>query len=247
MSPKRKLNSASEARRSSSSTRPASVRIAAASKQKLHSSDHDNDEDNKSSKKPHYAPHPIAKAFPERQEIPNRGKNQSLIFPDHPEFRPNLTPKEVLQLGSFGGTYWRPIYSSVNKQHYKDQWKEFPLDWFEGLNIPLQVTSKIYRTEVNLYGVKSGADLEMWESKGWISDLDPYGWFQWYCRFYLGRRSDDDERQIARGLQVFGPTGRFRTQLMNKIIMSDAKFNDKSISPVIRQTLQHWGYQLTED
>ena len=71
--------------------------------------------------------------------------------------------------------------------------------------------------DVNRYRVKCGGSLGMWESSGWISALDPYGWFQWYCRFYLGRRCTDDERQIQRWLGGHGPKGRFRLQLMNKV------------------------------
>jgi hypothetical protein len=89
------------------------------------------------------------------------------------------------------------------------------------------------------------------QSSGWISDADPYGWFQWYCRFYQGRRCSDDARQISRWLGVAGPTGRFRTQLCNKILASSSRgadaWNDPSISPVIRQTLVHWGLEITRD
>lgn len=88
--------------------------------------------------------------------------------------------------------------------------------------------------------------LGMWESSGWISDADPYGWFQWYCRFYEGRRSSDDARQIARWKGVAGPKGRFRSQLCNKIVSAKARHDDVSISPVIRQTLWHWGLVVTE-
>jgi len=67
-----------------------------------------------------------------------------------------------------------------------------------------------------------------------------------YCRFFLGRRSEDDARQIGRFNQVMGPTGRFRTNLMNQIVRKGKRFDDVNVSPVIRQTLQHWGYRLTE-
>lgn len=131
----------------------------------------------------------------QRKPLPTRDSDGNLHFPDFPEFTPNLTPFEVLQMGSFGGTYFRPIYSSITKQSYKDdQWKEFPEEWFEGLNISRQVTSSVYHNSVNKYKVSCGGDLKMWEESGWITEIDPYGWFQWYCRFYLGRRCSDDHR-----------------------------------------------------
>jgi hypothetical protein len=89
--------------------------------------------------------------------------------------------------------------------------------------------------------------LGMWESSGWIVSTDPYGWFQWYCRFYRGRRCDDDARQISRWLKSAGPKGRFRSQLCNKIHAAGTSFDDTSISPVIRQTLWHWGLVITPD
>ena len=85
------------------------------------------------------------------------------------------------------------------------------------------------------------------QSSGWISDADPYGWFQWYCRFYQGRRCSDDARQISRWLGVAGPRGRFRSQLCNKILAAGAAADDVTISPVIQQTLFHWGLVVTDD
>merc|ERR1711982_148373 len=80
---------------------------------------------------------------------------------------------------------------------------------------------------------------------GWISSMDPYGWFQWYCRFFLGRRTTDDERQIKRWLAGQGPKGRWRVRLCKDIIRRRAKLDDVKVSPVLRQVLQHWGYRLT--
>lgn len=188
---------------------------------------------------------PHATELDERQSLPKRNKAGELVFRDYPDFRPNLTPKEVLQAGSFGGTYFRPIKSSVTGLSYRNQHIEFPKDWFDGLDLKTQVCSPKYFASVNKYKKKCGGDLDMWEGSGWISDLDPYGWFQWYCRFYLGRRSTDDERQIARGLGVFGAKGRFRNNLIGKISRGGATTDDVAISPVIRQSLQHWGYRLT--
>ena len=157
----------------------------------------------------------------------------------------------MLQLGSFGGTYYRPIKSGVTGESYCDVWEEFPEDWFEGLNIKKQVTSVKYDTSVNKYKESCGGDLEMWESSGWITHIDPYGWFQWYCRFYLGRRSSDDDRQISRGNGVMGPKGRWRNNLVNKCLLSglplEEAVEEPSIAPKVRQLLQHWGYTLTLD
>ncbi|KAL4630856.1 hypothetical protein GN956_G16044 [Arapaima gigas] len=176
-----------------------------------------------------------------------RNHNGELIFEDFPEFRPNMTPKEVLQAGSFGGTYFRPIYSSITKQNYEDVWKELPEDWLEGLDIAKQVASSTYCEDVNTYGMKCGGSLEMWESSGWIVPQDPYGWFQWYCRFYQGRRSDDDERQVGRWMKCAGPKGRWRNNLIAKVVRSGRAFDNMTVSPVVRQTLQHWAYRLTRE
>ena len=169
-------------------------------------------------------------------------------FKDFPDFKPNLTPHQVLKLGSFGGTYFRPIYSSVTKKHYKshDVIKEYPKSWFKGIDIEKMVISPKYDKKVNKYKVKCGSSLESWESSGWIDKQDPYGWFQWYTRYCTGRRTNDDERQIGRWLKLAGPKGRFRRTLMNKIIKKNTTHNDFTVSPVIRQVLLHWGYQLTK-
>lgn len=182
----------------------------------------------------------------------------------------------MLQAGAFGGTYFRKIKSAVTGETYTDAWKEFPADWFEGLDIkvwrrsaqlspplsnvrelssppPLQlslpqtqVASPTYREGVNKYNVSCGQTLDQWEGSGWIRAQDPYGAFQWYCRFYMGRRTTDDERQLSRFLGVMGPGGRFKNQLIGKLSRNGSPYNDASISPVIRQTLLHWGYELTE-
>jgi len=169
-------------------------------------------------------------------------------FDDYPEFTPNLTPKQVLRMGSFGGTYFRDINSGVTgKKHSgKTAIREYPKDWFKDIDIEKKIISPTYDKNINTYKVKCGSSLEDWESKDWIVKQDPYGWFQWYCRFYMGRRTSDDKRQIDRWLKLAGPKGRFRTNLMNKIIKSGKAYNDKSVSPVIRQVLQHWGYKVTK-
>tara|TARA_B100000795_G_scaffold255141_1_gene226574 strand:- start:272 stop:1108 length:837 start_codon:yes stop_codon:yes gene_type:complete len=179
--------------------------------------------------------------------VPKRNSKNELVFKDHPEFKPNLTPFEVLERGSFGGTYYRPITSAVTGISYKskDVLSEYPKEWFNGIDKKTMVTNSKYDKAVNKYAVKCGGSLDMWESSGWIADSDPYGWFQWYCRFYLGRRSTDDARQIKRQMGVCGIKGRFRNQLIGKCARGGKTFDDITISPVIRQALQHWGYVLT--
>ena len=181
-----------------------------------------------------------------KKKIPKRNKYGELVFKDFPDFRPNLTPKEVIQSGSFGGTYFRPILSGITGKYYKDVWKEFPSDWFDGLDVEKYVTSIKVLKDVNKYKVKMGGNLDMWESSGWITKIDPYGWFQWYCRFYLGRRTSDDERQIKRWLKSSGYNGRFRITLIQSIIRAKTKYNDYQTKQVIRQGLLHWAYELTK-
>lgn len=198
-------------------------------------------------KDPPVLPPAGAQVLSKLEPLPTRSKDTGeLKFADQPKFRPNLTPKEVMQAGSFGGTYFRPIVSAVTGERYRGIHKEFPADWFEGLDLSRHVVSSKYDASVNKYKVSCGGSLDMWESSGWISHIDPYGWFHWYCRFYLGRRSTDDARQIDRWLKGQGPTGRWRTQLCNKVLQSKSKqFDDALVSPVIRQTCLHWAYELT--
>jgi hypothetical protein len=168
-------------------------------------------------------------------------------FPDHPDFLPKLTPREIFDLGSFGGTYWRPIYSSVTKKHYNDVHKTFKT--LKGLPDSLTTNDfNSYDTSVNKYRVKVGSTLEFWESHGWIHPDHPYGWIHWYVSFYEGARCEDDLRQIGRWKAI---GNRFKKRLINMIrkryeTSGDKKgaLNDWSISPKIRQTLQHWGYTI---
>ena len=96
---------------------------------------------------------------------------------------------------------------------------------------------------MNKYGVKSGTSLRFWENKGWINKIDPYGWFQWYFRYWLGRRSKDDKREISRRKKI---VSRFKDKLVKMISDAGSKFHDYSISPKIRQILLLWDYELTE-
>jgi len=176
----------------------------------------------------------------------NKNKLGEYIFTDYPEFKPNLSPKEIFQSGAFGGTYWREIYSNVNKSWYKNQHKKYPGSWWSGLtDNHLTLPYDDYDKSINLYGVKVGSSLEEWEHSGWIEKTHPYGWVQWYCDFYIGERSYDDNRQIGRWLRLAGKKGRFRRGLINEIKRKKSKYNNYEISPAKRQTLLHWGYELT--
>jgi hypothetical protein len=170
-----------------------------------------------------------------------------IVFKDYPDFTPNLTPKQIFKAGAFGGTYFRPIYSSVTKQKYKNIHKKYSS---LTKDLPEEILTKPfekYDKSINKYKVKVGTTLEYWEEKEWIHENHPYGWVHWYIEFYEGKRfGKEDERQIERWKRIAGPTGRFRKRLINQIRQTkDQNYQDFTISPRIRQTLLHWGYELT--
>ena len=100
----------------------------------------------------------------------------------HPDFKPELTPKEMLALGVFGGKY------------LTDCRQEFPASWFKRAKL----CQEEHDAQLNFFKVNASQPLSVWKKNGWIYHEDPRGWFQWYCRYYLGRRCPDDERQIRR-------------------------------------------------
>jgi hypothetical protein len=174
-----------------------------------------------------------------------RRPDGSLVFAGRDDFRPNLTPEECIRAGIFGGIYFNPIGGKrgIFGRRVDIDHKEFPRSWFSGLDERSYLGRRYDRT-LNRYGVVAGKDQAFWESKGWIDPQDPRGWFQWYCRFYMGRRSDDDDRQIARWRGVAGERGRWKRFLANKIGTIN-RIDDERISPVVRQTLLHWAYRIT--
>ncbi|KAI8622097.1 hypothetical protein BC830DRAFT_1163165 [Chytriomyces sp. MP71] len=182
------------------------------------------------------------------------GIGSVISFSDAPDFRPNLTPSDIFKQGAFGGGYFRPIHSRITGKDYADAWKEFPSEWWEGMvgGPKKWLANQSYNVHLNRFQVDCGAKLskddtfglDYWEDKKWIVEQDPYGWVQWYCRFYQGRRSPDDGRQIARWLALAGPSGRFRSNLIGKAMGKG--YDNQTVSPVIRQTLHQWGYQLTK-
>jgi hypothetical protein len=135
-------------------------------------------------------------------------------------FRPEVTPKQMLALGIFGGVYMR------------DCTKEFPKDWFT--KAKFQSMDRNERDpKLNFFGVDASQPLVVWQQKGWIHPQDPRGWFQWYCRYYMGRRTEDDARQIRRWRAMY----RHIVQLQK-----NCRRGDVSCHPKQRQALLHWAY-----
>ncbi len=135
----------------------------------------------------------------------------------HPAFRPELTPKEMLELGVFGGKY------------LTDCRAEFPAAWFARAKL----SPRRRDPRLNFFGVDASQPLAEWQRKGWIHADDPRGWFQWYCRYYAGRRCPDDERQIRR----WRAARRHVAQLKKH-----CRPRDLGCRPRQRQALLHWAY-----
>lgn len=134
-----------------------------------------------------------------------------------PDFKPAFTPKKMLELGVFEGKYMN------------DCGKEFPADWVAKAKISDKPDPKL-----NCFGIKSRQPLSVWREKGWIIGPDPRGWFQWYCRYFMGRRLPDvDEKQIKRWKA-------FRRHLA-QIKMNCAPM-DMECRPRQRQALLQWAY-----
>ena len=154
-------------------------------------------------------------------DLMQKNYNYELIEPVgknyHPEFRPDLKPDEMLELGVFGGKYMTDC---------KD---EFPAEWYENAKL----CPERHDPALNFFGVNASQPLSVWQKKGWIYEEDPRGWFQWYCRYYMGRRSPDDDRQIKRWKAMT----RHIAQLQK-----NCQKGDLNCRPVQRQALLHWAY-----
>jgi hypothetical protein len=134
-----------------------------------------------------------------------------------PEFKPELTPKQMLEAGVFGGKYMT------------DCRNEFPRSWFSRAKL----CSEFHDPKLNCFGVNASKPLSYWMQKGWIYPDDPRGWFQWYCRYYMGRRSLDDQRQIKRWKAM----QRHIAQLRKNCPAGDLNCRRRQ-----RQALLHWAY-----
>lgn len=136
----------------------------------------------------------------------------------HPDFKPELTPKEMLSLGVFGGKYMTDC---------KD---EYPNDWFTDAKL----CHERHDQNLNFFGVNASQPLSVWVKNGWIYPLDPRGWFQWYCRYYMGRRiPEEDMRQIKRWKAI-------RRHISQ--IKKNCAPGDLSCRPKQRQAVLHWAY-----
>ena len=134
-----------------------------------------------------------------------------------PGFEPELTPREMLALGVFGGKYMT------------DCRDEFPASWFT----KAKLSPERYDPKLNYFGVRASQSLREWRKKGWIYHEDPRGWFQWYCRYYMGRRCLDDDRQIKRWRQI----ARHVAQ-----VKAGCRKGDMNCRRRQRQALLHWAY-----
>ena len=135
----------------------------------------------------------------------------------HLDFKPDLTPQEMLELGVFGGKYMT------------DCQEEFPKLWFA----KAKLCHEKHDANLNYFKVNASQKLSVWRAKGWLWKNDPRGWFQWYCRYYMGRRCEDDERQIKRWRAMT----RHVAQIRNKCRAGDSSCNTRQ-----RQALLHWAY-----
>jgi len=133
-------------------------------------------------------------------------------------FKPELTPKEMLSLGVFAGKY------------LNDCKNEFPNDWYENAKLSPNFNDK----NINFFKVQASLPLSTWRDKGWIYKDDPRGWFQWYCRYYLGRRlEEEDKRQIKRWKAIKRHAGA---------VKKNCNPGDLNCRRKQRQALFHWAY-----
>jgi hypothetical protein len=135
----------------------------------------------------------------------------------HPEFKPELKPAELLEMGVFGGKYMT------------DCRDEFPAEWF----VNARLCHEFHDPELNYFRVNASKPLSYWRERGWIHSDDPRGWFQWYCRYFMGRRFSDDERQIRRWKAM----QRHVSQIRNNCMPGDLGCRRRQ-----RQALLHWAY-----
>ena len=164
-----------------------------------------------------------------------------------PVFKPNISPRKMIILGVFGGTYWRDLKNCLNNKLMKDDYKKLPKHYWK--SIPkkrLKSQFKDYDKNQNKYKVKTGTSYHFWCQKKWIKPTHPRGWYHWYCNYHYGKRTKYDDLEKQRWERFCGPKGRFRLWLISQIIKKKGKWNDYEISPKLRQNCLEWGYELTK-
>lgn len=143
------------------------------------------------------------------------------------EFKPDLTPREMLKLGVFGGAYFVGVKGLIPK--------EFPKLWFKGVNIS---NNQEKNALLNYFKIEASQPLSVWQKKGWIYKDDPHGWFEWYCRYYMGRRiPEEDHRQIKRWKAI----KRHVTQITKNCRPRDLNCRRRQ-----RQAVLHWAIDSTK-
>ena len=133
------------------------------------------------------------------------------------DFNPELNPSQMLELGVFGGKYMT------------DCQEEFPKSWYQSAKL----SPNKKNPKMNFFQVNASQPLSVWVQKGWIHHDDPRGWFQWYCRYYLGRRHEDDTRQIKRWKAITRHIMQLR---------KNCRAGDWTCRPRQRQAILHWAY-----
>lgn len=154
------------------------------------------------------------------------------------EFYPNISPREMIQEGVFGGAYFGPNAGPVISIEQKKLIKEL----FYDMDKDLYMAEK-YLPRRNKFKIRSGMPYEYWLKMNWFDKRDPYGWFEWYCKYSIGQRVKDDNRQIRRWQKFTGRNGRWRNNIYKKIHYS----NNWNISPRVQQSLLHWGYTINRE
>ena len=147
-----------------------------------------------------------------------------------------LSPKQILLEGAFGGSYFG-VEDLQGDYDYQSLFNEV----LEGVPTHCYLGDK-YQPKKNKFKVRSGMNYEYWKQMNWMHEDDPYGWFEWYCKYYNGRRHSDDKRQINRWKGVCGINGRWRNRIYKRIYET----GNWNISPRIQQSLLHWGYKVNE-
>lgn len=135
------------------------------------------------------------------------------------DFKPDLTPEQMLKLGVFSGDYFNEVP------------KEFPADWFDEVFLAERGNPN---PKTNYFKVSASQSLRTWQKNGWINEEDPKGWFLWYCRYYMGRRiPEEDDRQIKRWQAMKRHVSQLRV---------GCRVGDELCQPRRRQALLHWAY-----